>query len=105
MSAQQVTPAPGSRLAELVAVYDHAKATADAAAERLKVVTDAIKAEAILQAPAATCIELTGAVPLRLVCREQWRIDTKRLKTEDPFTYVRYAKKSVTWSLSRRGSR
>lgn len=105
MSAQQVTPEPGSRLAELIAVYNHVKATADAAAERLRVVTEAIKAEAIPQAPTATSIELTGAVPLRLVSREQWRIDTKRLKAEDPLTYVRYAKKSVTWSLSRGGLR
>ena len=41
-----------------------------------------------------------GAGPaLTLTYSESWRIDAKRLKAEDPETYVRYAKKGGSWSM------
>jgi hypothetical protein len=30
---------------------------------------------------------------------ESWRVDAKKLKTEAPETYVRYATKSTAWQL------
>lgn len=92
-----------TRLAELHAAYTDAKATADDAAKRLKAVTDAIKLELTQAAPEETRIELAGdAGPrLRLAYSERWTLDSKRLKAEDPLTYVRYAKKGGAWSLTK----
>lgn len=98
---QQVAAEPGSRLEALHASYADAKAAADEAAARLKAVTDGIKVELTQRNPEARRFALTGAAgpALALTYTETWRFDSKRLKVDDPETYVRYAKKSGSWSL------
>jgi hypothetical protein len=93
---------PGSRLEDLLAMYAYLKPAADETADRLKSVTDAIKAELAAVAPGAAQVEVSHEVlaqPLRLSYVESWRLDTKRLKAEDPGVYVRYAIKSGSWQL------
>jgi hypothetical protein len=96
----RINAAPDSRLAQLAAAYAEAKAQANEAADRLDGITDALKAEMTTAAPDSGTIELDGPVPLRLSARESWRLDTAKLKAADPETYVRYAKKSVSWVLT-----
>jgi hypothetical protein len=110
------TPAPdrlarvetphGSRLEQLHEAYAGAKAAAEEATTRLKAITDALKVELTQAAPeGASRIELVGeAGPrLRLTYSESWRLDSRQLKAEDPETYVRYAKKSGSWTLKEGG--
>lgn len=103
--AQAFVPVPAessSRLSQLHAAYPAAKAAADAAAEQLKAITDGIKAELAAAAPeGALKIALTGddGPPMQLTYAESWRLDSKRLKREDPESYVRYAVKGGSWTL------
>lgn len=100
--AAVIIPDTDTRLAQLVAQYDLAKAEADKAAETLKAITDAIKTELVQAAPGEHDIRLESddlARPLRLLAIESWRVDAKRLKEESPETYVRFAKKSTSWQL------
>jgi hypothetical protein len=97
-----VTPEPGSRLEQLAAQYDMAKAEAEKAATDLKAITDAIKLELVNAAPGETSIDLVSddlVKPLRLVAVTSWRVDATKLKKEAPETYVRYAKQSTSWTL------
>src|SRR6266566_3009872 len=99
-----VTPDPDSRLGQLAAQYDLAKAEADKATTDLKAITDAIKLELINAAPGATSIDLVSedlVKPLRLVAVSSWRVDAKKLKAEAPETYVRYAVQGTSWTLKR----
>lgn len=102
VTAQAEVP-PDSRLEQLLATYADLKPQADEIAERLKTVTDGIKAELIAASPDGTRrINVTHpvlAVPLRLSYVESWRLDTKRLKTEHPAVYVAYATKGGKWEL------
>lgn len=100
---QQVAPAPDSRLAQLHAAYPDAKAAADDAAEKLAAIKDGIKAELAAAVPeGSTRIALTGehGPALQLVYSERWSVDSRKLKREDPETYVRYARMSGAWTLS-----
>jgi hypothetical protein len=100
--ASVVRPEPDSRLAQLAASYTDARAAADAAAERLKAITDGIKRELTDTAPGATRVDLVHdslAAPLRMQAKSSWRLDTARLKTEQPETYVRYARQVTAWEL------
>lgn len=94
---------PDTRLAQLLAQYDLAKAEADKAAEALKTITNAIKLEATQAAePGSTEIIVDSpelARPLQVSYVERWTVDTKKLKAEAPETYVRYAKKGGSWTL------
>jgi hypothetical protein len=93
---------PGSRLDDLLATYAELKPAADETATRLKAITDAIKAELTAAAPGAQQIDVTHealVAPLRLSYVESWSLDTKRLKAEDPATYVQYARKGGRWEL------
>lgn len=103
-AAPRVTPRGNAKLAQLHAAYVDAKAAADQAAKDLKAITDAIKLALNEAHPENTKVDLmpaTGvtAPPLRLSYVESWRLDSRRMKTEDPETYVRYAKKSGSWRL------
>lgn len=94
--------APGSRLDDLLAMYAQLKPQVDENATRLKAVTDAIKIELMAASPQARRIEVGHPAlvqPLRLSYVESWTLDTKRLKAEDPATYVRYARKGGKWEL------
>lgn len=100
--AVQIAPPADSRLAQLHAVYADAKAKADAAAAELKAVTDGIKVELAAAAPeGSTTVDLLSPLgpPLRLDHRERWSVDSKKLKREDPETYVRFARQSFAWYL------
>lgn len=93
---------PGSRLEDLLATYAHLKPQADEAASRLKAVTDAIKVELTTAVPDAPRIDVAHeALPqaLRLSYVESWTLDSKRMKAEDPATYVRFARKGGSWQL------
>jgi hypothetical protein len=103
-SALEATVAAGrgSRLEQLAEAYALAKPAADAAKEHLDAITDAIKLELTMAAPGAHRVDFTAAAlvaPLRLASKTSWRLDSKRLKTEAPELYVRYAKQSTYWEL------
>lgn len=97
------TVEPGSRLEQLLATYAGLKPQADELSNRLKAVTDGIKVELLMAAaPDALRIDVDHAAlaqPLRLSYVESWTLDTKRLKADDPTTYVKYARKGGTWQL------
>lgn len=100
--AAVVEPTPDTRLAQLADAYTSAKAAADEADAHLKTITDAIKIELITAAPGSNRIDLKSpslAAPLRMQSRTSWKLDTARLKAEDPETYVRYARQSSYWEL------
>jgi hypothetical protein len=102
-----VRPDSDSRLSQLAAGYTDAKAAADAAAARLKEITDAIKVELTNAAPGVTKVDLVHdslASPLRLQAKTSWRLDTPKLKENEPEIYVRYAKQSTSWELRAVGS-
>ena len=96
------TPEPGSRLGDLLATYAALKPQADELAARLKTVTDGIKHELMQADPTAARFDVNHealAQPLRLSYVERWELDAKRLKAEDPETYVRFARKGGRWEL------
>lgn len=101
--AYTVVAQADTKLAQLQAAYPDAKAAADAAAATLKAITDGIKFELSQAAPDQTRIELTGTAgpTLRLAYSERWTLDSKRMKAEDPETYVRFARKGGAWSLTK----
>lgn len=101
-SATQVPATTTRKLAQLHALYAERKAAADEATKQLKAVTDAIKIELTTAAPGQTRIELVGknGPPLGLSYVETWRLDSTRLKREQPETYVLYAKQSGSWRLA-----
>lgn len=93
---------PQSRLEALAAAYAEAKPAADAAAARLKEITDAIKVELVNAAPGAVKVDLSStalAAPLRLQAKTSWRLDAKRLKAEAPATYAAFAVQQTSWEL------
>lgn len=97
-----VSAGQGTRLEQLHAQYAEAKAAADAAAEKFKAITDGIKAELAAELPEGmTSVDLVtdGRQPLRLSYITSWRLDSKRLKAENPETWVRYAKQGGSWVL------
>jgi predicted phage-related endonuclease len=97
----QVKPRKNSKLEQLHALYALHKAKADAAAAELKAVTDAIKVELTKAAPDQERITLASQYgpTLNLTYVVSWRVDSKRLKAEQPATYQAYAKQSSTWRL------
>ncbi|HEY2086401.1 MAG TPA: hypothetical protein VGH54_10315 [Mycobacterium sp.] len=98
-----ITPAPDSRLEQLVSQYEMAQAEAKKAADDLKAITDAIKLEMTNAAPGETEIDLVSdqlARPLRLSNVTGWRVDAKKLKAEAPEVYVRYAVQTSSWRLA-----
>jgi hypothetical protein len=100
----QVTPQADSRLEQLHAMYETLKANKDEAEKQLKAVTDAIKSEVSAMLPqGSTAATITGQAgpPLALTWVESWRLDSRKMKAEDPETYVRYATKSGTWKLEK----
>lgn len=100
--AVQVVAPPNSRLEQLQALYPLLKDKADAAGKEFKDCVDAIKLELTTAAPGRTRVDLAGTahIPaLALTYAESWRIDSGRLKAEQPALYVTYAKKGGSWSL------
>lgn len=99
-----VLAADGSRLAQLLAAYEPAKAAAEEAKQRYEALTLAIKIELTTAQPHAGRIMLSGApgLPrLKLAWRDTVRLDAKRLKNDLPDLYTLYAVQSGNWTLTR----
>lgn len=81
-----------SRIAQLYQQYPAAKAAADAAAERLKQITDGIKAELATAAPEVRKVELRGAggQPLRYAKQVSMRFNSKRFIKASPANAAAY---------------
>ncbi len=98
-----VTAQPGSRLEELLAAYEPLKAAAEEAAERFKSLTDAIKNEITAACPDGTArvsIAGTPGLPrLTMAWIKSWRVDSRKLKEEQPYLWVKYSKESSYWEL------
>jgi hypothetical protein len=97
---------PETRLDALAAEYAQLKPLADATNARLKEITDGIKAELAVAAPGKTSVDFVSPMldrPLRMTAKTSWRLDSKRLKAEDPGTYVKYAVQSTSWELRQTG--
>jgi predicted phage-related endonuclease len=102
--ASVVRADPDTRLDQLLAEYATVKPIADEYAAKIKGITDGIKAELVTLHPDQREITVVGSVladPLRLEAVQKWGLDTKRLKTEKPDIYVRYAKQRTEWRLCR----
>jgi hypothetical protein len=98
-----VTAQPGSRLEELLAMYESAKAEAAEAKSRFDGITSGLKAEIAAACPDGTTrASLTGApgLPrLRMTWLTPWRFDSKTFKEEQPYLYVKYSKQGGHWDL------
>lgn len=102
---QEVTPEPDSKLEQLAAEHDDAKAALEKATERYKLVKDALKSELVRAAPGKTEIRLNSdylARPLKLVAKKgAMRLDSDRLKAERPDIHEQYLKQGrPSWTLS-----
>ena len=100
----QLFAAEHTRLAELQAHYDGAKAAYEEAKARLEAVASALKAEMAASAPEGTTeILLTGspaAPQLKLTWKRPYRFDVKRFRAEHPRMYVQYEVQSPGhWEL------
>lgn len=92
-----VTPPPGSRLEQLVSMYETLAARKKEAEEALKACSDAIKAEVCGAYPGTRAFFIAGSPhwpPLRLTWSQPWRVDSRRLKKEAPRLYVAFAVRS-----------
>jgi len=101
-AAPVLRPTEGSRLDALLARYADLKPQVEDLKEQLETLTTAIKAEAVTAVPDTPAITLSTphlAHLLEVTYRESWRLDSKRLKADDPTTWVRYAKRSGSWRL------
>lgn len=99
-----VRPDTDTRLDQLAAEYAALKPLTDEYAARLKAITDGIKAELTALHPDQSEILLIGSTvdtPLRLEAITNWRLDSTKLKSDNPNLWVRYAKQSTSWRLSR----
>ncbi len=98
-----LTARPGSRLEELQASYDSAKAAKEDAVARFDALTTAIKVEMAAAAPPGTTditLDSASGLPrLRLKWLMPYRFDSKRFKAEHPDIYVRYEVRGGNWTL------
>ena len=90
----QLITAPGSRLEELHAGYEPAKAAFEDAKARYEALTSALKNEiAAVAPPGSSDVVLNGpsGLPrLRMKWLAPYRFDVKRFRAEHPALYVRY---------------
>lgn len=98
-----IIPATDSRLDQLAALYAELKPQFEELKERLDEITEGIKTELRTAAPEHSNLLLNSphlTKPLRLQLVTQWRVDSPRLKAEQPELYVHYARKSEFWRLA-----
>ena len=104
----QINAGANERLAQMHAEYADAKAQADAAAKRLKDITDGIKRELTEAAPGAPKLELLGphGPTLRLSYVETTRTNTKAIKpildaykVSNPDLYATFTTTTGSWVL------
>ena len=93
-------------VAALAAAYAQAQDAVKAATERKDSIGAALKAACEVAANTAgrnmadTRVELEGeAFVARVTPVESWRVDSKKLKSEQPHLYAAYAKKSTALRL------
>lgn len=89
-------------LSELRARYDDLKKVRDAAVEEFDTAKSALQhalGEASGGAYRSTLL-VPGYRPMTLIYTEPWRVDSKRLKAEQPAIYVQYAKQGSQWTLA-----
>ena len=99
-----VLAADGTRLAQLLAAYEPAKAAAEEAAQQYEALTQAIKIELTTAHPQAERVMLSGApgLPrLRLAWVRSVRLNSRKLKQELPALYDLYAVQSGHYELRR----
>jgi hypothetical protein len=98
-----LTAPPGSRLQELQASYESAKAAKEEAVARFDAITGALKAEMAAAAPQKSTDVMLDSAPglprLRLKWMRPYRFDSKRFKAENPALYVRYEVRGGHWDL------
>jgi hypothetical protein len=103
----QLTALGGTRLEELLAGYESAKAAFEDARARFEAVTAALKNEMASSAPEGSkdiALSGTPGLPrLRLRWKTSWRCDVKKFRAERPELYVKYEKQSGTWELRQDG--
>lgn len=98
-----VRPEPDSRLDQLTARYDQAKAQEKAAKAAADEVTTAIKAELARLHPGVREVLLTSphlTAPLQLQAVSRWTFDSKGCKATHPQIYAAFAKQSTSWRLT-----
>lgn len=94
--------APQLPLVQLRAQYDYLKKVRDAAVEEFETVKAKLQtalSEASGGAYRSTLL-VPGFKPMTLIYTEPWRVDSKRLKAEQPAIYVQYAKQGSQWTLA-----
>jgi hypothetical protein len=95
--------APGSRMEELLASYESAKAAKEDAGARFDALVAALKNELAATAPAgSTDIALAGppGLPrLRMRWKTPYRFNSKQFKEDNPFLYVQYEVQGGFWEL------
>jgi hypothetical protein len=98
-----ITAAPGSMLEDLLSQEHAAEAAARETADRLKGLRDQIKAELTQAHPGVERFDIAGT-PHRPAKQLTWastvRLNTRRLKDEQPLVYVEYAEFGGKWVLS-----
>lgn len=108
--AFSVTPEPNTRLGQLAALYDAYKDAADAAADQLKSITDAIKTELTKnfqrtnpEQPYTKYVLASEHLraPLSLTYTVSTRLDTKAIKAAFPRIEQEYGKVTGSWTLKR----
>lgn len=103
---QYVHPTEG-RLAQLLAVYESAKAAADEASAHLKTITDAIKSEVTTSYTDGLGDAYKGYIlghdcitkPLKLLRVTQQRLQSKLLREHRPDIYQEFTKETTYWTL------
>lgn len=90
------------QLSQLHVLYAEKKAASEAANAELKTITDAIKLALTTAAPGKPKVELRGThgPALALTHVTTQRLDTNRLKADQPALYASYVKPSSTWKLA-----
>jgi hypothetical protein len=98
-----VTAYPGTRLEQLLASYESAKAAADEAKARYEALTDSIKAELDAATPEGTREIILSGPPglpqLRMAWKTPYRFDVKRFRLENPVLYVQYEVQGGHWDM------
>ena len=90
-----------AELEQLMSEYRYRKTKVAEETERLDVVKSRLKARLQEAANGAEKVLLhaEGGKPVSLTYKESWRLDSARLKKENPAVWVQYAKKTGNWEL------
>lgn len=105
--APVVVPQPDSRLEQLTARYDAAKAAVERAEAEFKEITDAIKVELISARPGYNSIEVTSVYldrPLRLSASSRKNFERKKFELIYPGMYDRFTTESTVWQMRQVGN-